>query len=261
MSEGHNGAAVTPDSPPVLVAQQEGLLTLTLNRPKTGNALSAAMVEALLDAIDAAAQDRTIHTLLLRGEGRHFCTGFDLADLDRTTDGELLHRFVRIETLLAALWHAPQRTAVLVHGHAWGAGADLVAVCEQRAAAPIATFRFPGAQFGLVLGSRRLAERVGADVARTWITLAAVVDADDAASHGLVSTVVDDDGADWLSQLTTPPAVDPHTAAAIRAATRPDHRDADLAALVRSAAPPGLRQRIADYAARARASRAKPVPN
>lgn len=239
------------------VSRQQGLLTLTLNRPKTGNALSAAMVEALLSALDAAALDPTIHTVLLRGEGRHFCTGFDLADLDTTTDGELLHRFVRIETLLAALWHAPQRTAVLVHGHAWGAGADLVAVCEQRAAVPVATFRFPGAQFGLVLGSRRLAERVGVDVARAWITSAAVVDAETAARHGLVTTVAgDDEVMPWLDALTAPPAVNADTAVAIRAATRADHRDADLAALVRSAARPGLRQRIMNYAARAWANRA-----
>ncbi len=246
----------TDTDAPLGVTRDQGLLTLTLQRPAAGNALSADLVEGLLAHLDAASRDGT-HTVLLRGAGRHFCTGFDLSDLATASDGDLLQRFVRIETLLAALWHAPMRTAALVHGHAWGAGADLVAACEQRAVTPAATFRFPGAQFGLVLGSRRLAERVGAERARRWIETGAILDAPSAVAQQLADVALPDAVAEqaWLAKLAVAPAIDGLTAAAIRQATRADTRDADLAALVRSAARPGLKQRIQDYAARVEAAR------
>ena len=187
-----------------------------------------------------------MHTLVLRAEGRHFCTGFDLSDLDTCSDGDLLLRFVRVEALLALLWHAPIRTVAIAQGRTWGAGADIFAACEERFACEDATFRFPGPGFGLVLGTRRLAERVGADLARRWTIGAAQVDASTAARAQLASAVFAT-GADPLAGLDAAPAVSRDTAQALRRATRTDHRDADLAALVRSAAVPGLRGRIAAY--------------
>lgn len=230
----------------------DGVTTLTLARPERGNALGPDLVEALLAAVQAASADPAVHTLVLLGEGRHFCTGLDLSDLDQCRDGDLLQRLVRIETLLAAIWHAPMRTVALAQGRTWGAGADLFATCEVRLATADASFRFPGAQFGIVLGTRRLAERVGADAARAMTTTGGEWRAADARAAGLVQQVVDDaSGVDAALAAACPaPVVDRPTAAALRAATRPDHRDADLAALVRSAATPGLVQRIAAYRAR-----------
>lgn len=229
----------------------DGVTTLTLARPERGNALGPDLVEALLAAVQAASADPVVHTLVLRGEGRHLCTGLDLSDLDQCRDGDLLQRLVRIETLLAAIWHAPMRTVALAQGRTWGAGADLFAACEVRLAIAGTTFRFPGAQFGIVLGTRRLAERVGADAARAITTGGGEWPAAAAQAAGLVQQVVADNGVDTaLAAACTAPAVDAGTAAALRMATRHDHRDADLAALVRSAAVPGLVQRIVAYRAR-----------
>ena len=224
--------------------QLPGITTLTLQRPERGNALGPELVEALIGAAEAAIADPTVHTLVLRGAGRHFCTGLDLSDLATLSDGDLLLRLVRIETLLALLWHAPIRTVALAHGRTWGAGADLLAVCEQRLAAADTTLRFPGAQFGIVLGTRRLAERIGVDAARALVLEAGELDAMQALALGLV-TRLGDSAPDLLA-----PRPDAATAHAIRSATRDDWRDADLAALVRSAARPGLQTRITAYRAR-----------
>lgn len=250
--------------------RRDGIATLTLDRPDRGNALSGELVEALLEAVENACGDAGLHTLVLEAAGPHFCTGFDLSDLESVSDGDLLLRFARIETLLAALWHAPIRTIAHAQGRCWGAGADLFAVCEQRLTRPGSTFRFPGAGFGLVLGTRRLAERVGADNARRWVTEGLEIDAATALQCGLASGLVDGGAAmaavgterspaDSTVSWPAPgaPAVDRATAARIRAATRADHRDSDLAALVRSAAEPGLKQRIAAYRERVRQSTAK----
>ena len=223
---------------------QAGVITLTLQRPERGNALGPELVEGLINAAEAAMADQWVHTLVLRGAGRHYCTGLDLTDLATLSDSDLLLRLVRIETLLALLWHAPIRTVALAHGRTWGAGADLLAVCEQRLAAADTTLRFPGAQFGIVLGTRRLAERIGVDAARALVLEAGELDATQALALGLV-TRLGDSAPDLLA-----PRPDAATAHAIRSATRDDWRDADLAALVRSAARPGLQTRITAYRAR-----------
>ena len=237
---------------------RDGLALVTLQRADRGNALSAELVDALHDALRDASGDPTVHTLVLRAEGRHFCTGFDLSDLDECSDGDLVLRFVRVEALLSDLWHTPIRTVAIAQGRAWGAGADLFAACEKRVACEDATFRFPGPGFGLVLGTRRLAERVGTDRARDWTIGAEQIDAQAALRAQLASEVLAA-GADPLPALAVPPTVERSTAAALRSATRAEHRDTDLAALVRSAALPGLRARIAAYRASLRGASGKPA--
>ena len=225
-----------------------GAVALTLARPERGNALGPDLVEALLAAVRTAMADASVHTLRLQAEGEHFCTGLDLSDLEQCSDGDLLWRLVRIEALLAELWHAPLRTVALAHGRTWGAGADVFAACEQRIARADASFRFPGAQFGIVLGTRRLAERIGTDLARAVVGEGRALDAAAALACGLATALGD-------SAAPAEPRVDAATARALRQATRTDRRDADLAALVRSASEPGLRDRIAAYRARLRGER------
>ena len=228
-------------------ARQGGTLTLELARPERGNALADDLVEALLAQLRAARHDASVHTIVLRGQGPHFCTGFDLSDLPTVGEGELLRRVVRIELLLAEVWSAPQRTVAVAHGRTWGAGAELLAACEVRVVRPGTTLRFPGARFGLVLGTRRLATRIGADRTRRLVTEGGEVDAAQALAWGLATH-----GEPDAERALPEPVVDTDTAAAIRQATRLHEAaalDADLAALVRSAAAPGLRERMLRYVA------------
>lgn len=235
-----------------------------LQRTERGNALSAELVEMLIDAVEACIADPAIDTLVLTSDGADFCTGFDLSKLGPTTsddatreiDGALLWRFVRIEHLLATLWHAPLRTVAVVQGRAFGAGADLFAACDVRLATADAQWRFPGAGFGIVLGTRRLGELVGADRAMAWVTTGAAIDTDGALANGLATAVIE--GGAWRSHLA-PLSVDRPTFAALRAATRVDRRDADLAALVRSATRAGLSQRIDHYRHSLRKNKPEPA--
>lgn len=260
-----------PANPAVRLHVAEGVALVELNRPERGNALSAMLVESLLGAVSRAFAEPSVHTLALAGIGRHFCTGFDMGGLEDASEGDLALRFVRIETLLDAVWRAPVRTVAIATGRSWGAGADLFACCDLRLAAPDASFRFPGAAFGIVLGTRRLAERVGTERARAWVSEGATTDAAGAAAAGLVSRVLpappdpelDPEGHRlWRRDaIGAPPVIDREALAAIRAASRPAGgpgadalADADLAALVRSATRPGLKARILDYRARSLAA-------
>lgn len=235
------------DAPALAYSAGDGVATLRLNRTRRGNALSAELVERLIAAVDAACADSGVHTLVLCSAGANFCTGFDLSDLDAETDASLLQRLVRIELLLDALWRAPVRTMACGHGRVWGAGADLFTACDVRAVTADTTFRFPGAGFGVVLGTRRLAARVGADLARRCVIDGLALSADAALAHGLATELSPAFDAAWIAARCPAPVPDHATVAALRAVSRTDASDADLAALVRSAARPGLRQRIADY--------------
>jgi enoyl-CoA hydratase len=237
--------------------ERKGVHALTLDRGDKGNALSADLVDALLDAIRAAHDSAQARALVLTGSGRHLCTGFDLSDLEHATEGDLLLRFVRVEQMLDAVWRSPLLTVALASGRTWGAGADLFCSAEQRWSLPDATFRFPGAAFGLVLGTRRLAARVGADTARAWVGGGLEVDATTAQAAGLVSHIGTREAFDAHVEAlrTTADVIDAETRGAINAVTRDGDADADLAALVRSAARPGLKQRIVAYRAASTARR------
>ncbi len=178
---------------------RDGVATAWLDRPDRGNALSAEATGALMASVSAALADPAVHTLVLRGRGRHFCTGFDLSALETETDATLRARFVALERLLQAVWHAPVRTVAFATGRAWGAGADLFASCDIRACAPDATFRFPGSAFGIVLGTRRLVELIGWDRARALVTEGAMHDAAAAKAATLVTDIVDGDPEAFLA--------------------------------------------------------------
>jgi enoyl-CoA hydratase len=222
----------------------DGALALTLNRPEKGNALDAALVERMHDAFDLALADR-INVVILSGNGRHFCTGFDLSDIESSSDAQLLHRFVRIELLLQKISGAPMMTACAAHGRTVGAGADLLVACERRFVRNETTLAFPGAGFGIVLGTGRLASRVGRQLTRDLVRTGRQIDVAEALESGLVSDIFSEDFeaslVDYLIQSTG--HIDLQTAAAVCALTA-DRDDQDLAALVRSAARPGLRERV-----------------
>ncbi len=242
-------------SPTVESRATRGVVHLTLARPDRGNALSAEMVEELQRAWDAALADPLAHTVVLRGSGPQFCTGFDLSALGDETDATLRQRFRRVEALLQTVWHAPLRTVAIASGRVWGAGADLFASCDVRAALPDATFRFPGAGFGIVLGTRRLVEAIGWDAARPLVTEGAHLAAHAAAACGLVTHSIEASPEAWLDDILARTLVDRETLASIRAVTRAQLQREDAESLDRSAARPGLKTRIEAYLDRARAPR------
>jgi enoyl-CoA hydratase/carnithine racemase len=197
---------------------------------------------------------------VIRGAGRHFCAGFDLSDLEQLSDGDLLWRFVRIETLLQAIHHAPFATLALGHGQIVGAGADLFAACWRRVASVDARFRMPGWNFELALGTRRLARLVGPDAARDLLIDSQQISAEQGLACGLVTDICSAEQwpslqEDLLQRASTLSLV---ALAKMLQLTVHDSRNDDLAALVQSAARPGLKQRILDYRQRVTMAGNKP---
>ena len=234
----------------LLVARDGAILTLTLNRPDKANALGADLVEALHTALDGAARDGT-RLLVLRGAGRNFCAGFDFGAFEDLGVADLSWRFVRIEQLLQRLYHAPYATLALAQGGCYGAGADLLAVCDERVCAPEARLRMPGWKFGLALGTRRLAARIGAQAARRLLGAAQIVESAAALRMGLVTEVAA--SAAWADCVTrasiAAASLEVGAQARLHGLTQSDTRAADMAALIESLTEGDLKARIRAFRA------------
>jgi enoyl-CoA hydratase len=235
----------------VLRVERDGpIWSFTLDRPDKRNALSDELVEALIaNVLDAQAQGAAL--LVFRGEGRNFSAGFDFGGIEHASDADLLHRFVRVETLLQIIARSPCLTLALAHGRNFGAGVDLVAACRWRIATPDASFRMPGLKFGIVLGTRRFAGIVGVETARSILESARSFDAIEAQAIGFLRGIADVET--WPAQVTqareTAQSLPDSARRALYETLSDDNADADLAALVRSASEPGLGQRIRGYLA------------
>lgn len=233
----------------VLRTEREGgTWTFTLNRPDKRNALSAELVDALLAGVEAAHAQQA-QVLVFRGEGRNFSAGFDFADVEQQSEGDLLLRFARIELLLQAVGSSPCLTLALAQGKNFGAGVDLFAACRHRVATPDASFRMPGLKFGLVLGTRRFGELVGRAQAMAVLEEAATFSAEQALQMGFVQQLAEP--ASWPATTAAAAAragqLDGWSRQALYQALAQHQADGDLALLVRSAARPGLKARIAAY--------------
>ncbi|MCB1527380.1 MAG: enoyl-CoA hydratase/isomerase family protein [Hyphomicrobiaceae bacterium] len=228
---------------------QGRVVELTLARPQAGNAFDAHIVEDLLSALDRI-NANTCDTIVFRGEGKGFCGGLDLSELETETDATFLARLVRIELLLQRVASLPQETVAMAHRFAFGAGADLFVACRRRIAAPGTRFSFPGVRFGIALGTGRLARSVGPDAARRLLAATAPISLETAVSVGLVQETAEADTFDEIVETLskTDTSLDPRMARIVAERLDPGFNDADLAALVRSAGEPGLRDRIAYYA-------------
>lgn len=230
------------------IDKQDAQHVFTLTRADKMNALSADLVEALIKALDDA-EAQGAKLVVLKGDGKNFSAGFDFGDWQSQSEGDLLLRFVRIETLLQRLAASPCLTVALAHGRNFGAGVDVFGACKWRISAPDATFRMPGLKFGLVLGTRRFAALVGAERARAVLEQAATFGAQDALRDGFATQLADpQEWAGLVQQAAdTANALTDAARTQLYAALSQETPDADMARLVRSAAAPGLKDRVAAY--------------
>jgi 2-(1,2-epoxy-1,2-dihydrophenyl)acetyl-CoA isomerase len=182
----------------VLVEQRERVLSITLNRPDKLNALSAEMIGGAVEALERAAVDPAVGTVVITGAGRAFCAGGDVSAMasiggERTYEQRVddLRRGQRLSWLLHSL---PKPTLAAVNGYAMGAGLGIALSCDLRVASSKARFGTAyakvgfGGDFGVTWQLTRL---VGPARAKELLFLADVVEAKEAERLGLVNRVVE----------------------------------------------------------------------
>lgn len=126
------------------------IATITLNRPERGNALNQTMLDELADQLKALAPDDTVRIVVLRGVGKHFCTGADLASRGPGAQAQPSQPAkYAVRDVLAILDGLPKPTIAVVHGGAIGGGAGLVTCCDVAIATDAAFFSIPELRIGM----------------------------------------------------------------------------------------------------------------
>jgi enoyl-CoA hydratase/carnithine racemase len=172
------------------VERAQNYLTLTLNRPEKRNAINRAMIEALDSALASAAEDKEVRAVIIRGEGRGFCSGLDLRDIEQLGTGG-----TTFDKVITRLGNLPIPVIAAIHGEALTGGLVLALFCDLRIASAGARLGMTPARIGYLPTYwifRKFVETVGPANAAEILYLADPVDTARAREMGLVHKVVPD---------------------------------------------------------------------
>ena len=188
---------MTTDAPILLEERDRGVLRLTLNRPDARNALSVALMSALLEALARAGRDAQTRVVVIAGAGPAFCAGHDLRELRADPQRETYERtFAQCSELMLAIVRLPKPVIAEIHGVATAAGCQLVATCDLAVAAADARFATPGVNIGLFCSTPMVAltRAVGRKAAMEMLLTGKLIDAETAQAIGLINRVVPREG-------------------------------------------------------------------
>ena len=186
----------------LLESVKDGVAVLTLNRPDRLNALSGAMLDALLEALPRLAGDAAVGAVVITGAGRGFCAGGDVKAMAEGREfaesgmEEKTHGLRSKMEVSRFLHEMPKPTIAMVRGAAAGAGLSIALACDLRVASENSKFATAFARVGYsgdFGGSWFLTQLVGTAKARELYYTAEIVDAKTAAQLGMVNRVVPDE--------------------------------------------------------------------
>ncbi|MCO6415224.1 enoyl-CoA hydratase/isomerase family protein [Siccirubricoccus sp. KC 17139] len=180
-------------------ASRDGRIgVIELARPTVFNCLSVQSYDEILAALRDFEGDPAIRVVLIRAQGKHFCTGAELGEVKRmrAEDTALRHFIAHGHAVLCALEASPLPVVAAVHGLCLAGGLELAMACDVVLAAASARFGDQHAQFGLVPGwggTQRLPRLVGLRRALDLMFSARWIEATEAERWGLVNQVVADE--------------------------------------------------------------------
>jgi len=181
---------------------------IALDSPRNRNALSAALVSQLSDALAEAAADDSVRAVELTHTGTTFCAG---ADLSEASQGGMASGTQRVIAVLRAIIEMPKPVVGSIDGHVRAGGLGLVGACDIVLAGPASTFAFTEVRLGLAPAMISLATlpRMDPRAASRYFLTGETFDAATAARIGLVTEAVDDIDAGTLAVLDALRAASP----------------------------------------------------
>ncbi len=179
---------------------EQGIATLTMNRPELHNAFDDALIAAMTTELKRLEADAAVRVVLLTGSGKSFSAGADLNWMRRIADytrEENLRDALGLGELMQTLNALAKPTIALVQGAAYGGGVGLVACCDMAIAASRATFCLSEVRLGLMPAviSPYVAAAIGGRACRRFFLTAESFSAAEAQRFGLVHEVAADDAA------------------------------------------------------------------
>lgn len=170
------------------ISEQDGVVTLELQRPEKRNALNTVLCRELLDGVEQAVEQRA-RVVVLTGQGTAFCAGADLSG-----DAYSADFYPTLTKLLGLLQTAPLPVVAAVNGPAIGAGMQLAMAADLRVVDESARFSVPAAKLGVTVDRwtvRRLAELAGGGVARSLLLTTEPLYAAEAVASGFATRTGD----------------------------------------------------------------------
>jgi enoyl-CoA hydratase/carnithine racemase len=185
----------------LLRADINDVAILTMNTPKSLNALSDAMLSALQQTFDNIADTPEIRAIILRGEGKAFCAGHNLKEMTAAREtgdkGQAYFNdlFSRCGALMQRILTLPQPVIAQVHGIATAAGCQLVATCDMAVAADSTRFGVNGVNIGLFCSTPMVAlsRNIPRKRAFEMLTTGRFISAAEATDYGLINMSVPED--------------------------------------------------------------------
>jgi 2-(1,2-epoxy-1,2-dihydrophenyl)acetyl-CoA isomerase len=182
------------------VTEDNGITTITLNRPEKLNALAGHMRRDLAEALEHSGSDRSVHVVVITGAGRAFCAGGDVAALAELIDRQDAEEFSRLlgsaRRVITAIRQMTKPVIAAVNGPASGAGCNLAFACDLRIASTTASFTQSFVKVGLHPdwgGTYFLPRLVTPNKACEMFFLGEAIDAAEAKRLGIVNAVVEPD--------------------------------------------------------------------
>src|SRR5579863_7014817 len=184
----------------LIIEEESGLITITMNRPEKRNALSTAMMKEMNDALAAIGKRVDARAVIIAGNGPAFSAGHDLGELKGRDLDFYRYEFDLCAQLMLTIQRIPQPVIARVHAIATAAGCQLAATCDLVVAGESASFATPGVRIGLFCSTPMVAltRAVGRKHAMEMLLTGQPVNARLAAEWGLVNHVVPD--ADLVSE-------------------------------------------------------------
>lgn len=173
---------------------ETGVYRIALDRPRQRNALNAALVAELKDALAVADADERVRVVLLTGEGPDFCAGADLREVQESIEAGVLESLADAESLgelFLLLRRLRKPVLAAVHGRALAGGCGLATACDLVVASSDAQFGYPEVRLGFVpaMVMAILRRSVGEKRAFELVALGDRIDAETASEYGLVNRV------------------------------------------------------------------------
>lgn len=171
-----------------------GVGVITLNRPHRHNAITDSLFHEMWDAVYRYLDDPAVRCLLIRGEGRSFCSGRDTAELGQRAEGKDDYTFVREhQRIRLDMMESPKPIVAAVQGAAIGGGFEIALAADIRIIADNAVFALPEVGLGLVPdtgGTQILPALIGPSRAKYMVLSGSRIDAATAYAWGLAEEIV-----------------------------------------------------------------------
>jgi enoyl-CoA hydratase/carnithine racemase len=173
--------------------KRDGIIVISLNRPEVLNAVNWQLREDLLTAMRAAEVDPEAKVVILRGEGRAFCSGADLSEGPPERDLPIEYRSDTLQDITRAIVRMPKVVIAAVHGYAIGAGLELSMDADLRIVAEGTKFGATETNVGATItnaGTKLLTYYIGLGRAKELYFTNEFMDAREAFEYGLANKVV-----------------------------------------------------------------------